>query len=237
MPRRFLAGTGPSSGSGTSSRPPNPVAGQRHWRTDKSFEETYDGAAWRVYGLPVVAALADISNPLTGQNALLSTDGRLYRYTGTAWALDRGIIARGVRITSSATANPSPVLRLDNVQVYAGRGYRVTTNNVNIFGAANDTDSLNVRFKTGGTAAISTDTELAGARAEMKLINGGGTAAQFRVFTDYFPASDLVVSFLLIGERNTGSGNVQVYADNGVNPILFTIEDLGPAPASTAVIL
>jgi hypothetical protein len=235
MSRRFLVGSGPTSGSGTASRPPNPVPGQLHWRTDKLFMETYDGTAWRVYGLPVVAALADISNPITGQKALLTTDGRNYRYTGSAWALDGGVIARGVRTTSSTAANPSPVLRLDGVPVYSGRCYRVTSNNINIFGAAGDTDSLNIRFSSSGNAT-SASPEVAGGRHEMKLVNGGGAAAQFRVATDYFPTSDLTISFLLIGERNTGSGTVQVYGD-ATSIIELTIEDLGPAPSNTAVIL
>lgn len=55
------------------------------YRQDKDWQEIYDGTAWRVQGTVTVAALADITNPITGQLAVLSTDSYLYRYTGSAW--------------------------------------------------------------------------------------------------------------------------------------------------------
>ena len=55
------------------------------YRTDKDFHETYDGALWRVIGTQTVAALADITNPKTGQLALLTTDNFLYRWSGSTW--------------------------------------------------------------------------------------------------------------------------------------------------------
>jgi hypothetical protein len=57
------------------------------FRTDKGFQEFYDLAAtkWRVRGSVTVAALADITDPLTGQMAMLTTDLMWYRWTGSAW--------------------------------------------------------------------------------------------------------------------------------------------------------
>lgn len=60
-------------------------AGLQCIRSDKGWMETYDGTAWRVPGYQTVAALADITNPITNQLALLSSDTGIYRYTGSAW--------------------------------------------------------------------------------------------------------------------------------------------------------
>lgn len=40
--------------------------------------------------IPVVATTADISAPYTGQIVYATSDGRLWRYTGTAWAVFSG---------------------------------------------------------------------------------------------------------------------------------------------------
>lgn len=55
------------------------------WRTDKRWDETYDGTAWRTNHYQVVTALADITHPITGQVAQLTSDEVDYRWNGTAW--------------------------------------------------------------------------------------------------------------------------------------------------------
>jgi hypothetical protein len=95
MARKFLGGSATSAGSGTASRPPVPVAGETHYRTDKNFMETYDGTAWRVDSA-VVCAPADISNPLDGQVIFNSSDQfRQYRYhlASTTWYRIEGRIS------------------------------------------------------------------------------------------------------------------------------------------------
>jgi len=62
-----------------------PYPGMPIWRIDKKWIEVHDGTAWRVQGLVVTAALADITHPVAGQLALLSTDNMVYRYTGSGW--------------------------------------------------------------------------------------------------------------------------------------------------------
>ncbi|MEO6089545.1 MAG: hypothetical protein ABIQ18_41205, partial [Umezawaea sp.] len=62
-----------------------PYPGMPIWRLDKKWTETHDGTAWRVTNGVTCAALADITHPLTGQLAFLSTDLQLYRYSGSAW--------------------------------------------------------------------------------------------------------------------------------------------------------
>lgn len=45
---------------------------------------------WNETGLPVVATTADISAPYTGQIVFATSDTRLWRYTGSAWAVFTG---------------------------------------------------------------------------------------------------------------------------------------------------
>lgn len=67
-------------------RPAAPYAGQAIYRLDKKFVEIHDGTAWRVAdSCAPVGALADITNPVTGQTAILTTDNMLYRWSGSAW--------------------------------------------------------------------------------------------------------------------------------------------------------
>lgn len=54
-------------------------------RMDKGWNETYSGVAWRVPNFTTVAALADITHPLTLQTAILNTDNKIYRWSGSAW--------------------------------------------------------------------------------------------------------------------------------------------------------
>jgi len=65
--------------------------GMQIYRTDKDWVEIYEGGAgaWRVQTVPITANLADITAPVTNQLVLLSTDGMVYRYTGSLW---RGVM-------------------------------------------------------------------------------------------------------------------------------------------------
>lgn len=63
----------------------NPWLGARITRTDKGWDETYDGTAWRTENFVLTAALADITNPRVGQVAILTTDSFAYRWNGSAW--------------------------------------------------------------------------------------------------------------------------------------------------------
>lgn len=82
--------------------------GQMVYRQDTDWTEVYDGAAWRVQGLVTTSALANITNPFTGQLAILSSDLMIYRWTGSAWlgeqhtAVDGGF-ARYRRTTNQAS--------------------------------------------------------------------------------------------------------------------------------------
>lgn len=65
--------------------------GMQIYRSDKDWVEIYEGGAgaWRVQSVPITANLADITAPVANQLVLLSTDGMVYRYTGSVW---RGVM-------------------------------------------------------------------------------------------------------------------------------------------------
>ncbi len=76
------------------------------YRRDRDWLETYDGAAWRVHGVPVVSSTGDLSaitNPYTGQLAYNTGDGLTYYYTGSAWRV-RGTY-RATTLLGATTAS------------------------------------------------------------------------------------------------------------------------------------
>lgn len=68
-----------------------PYDGRQIYRQDRDWVEVYDGTAWRVQGVAIATNATDrdsasgITSPYTGQLCLLTADGLLYRYTGSAW--------------------------------------------------------------------------------------------------------------------------------------------------------
>lgn len=76
-----------SLAASVAARPASPVQGTMIYRTDKNFVEVYDGGAWRVQGTVLCSALTDITNPVDGQRAYLTTDAVMYRYraSDTTW--------------------------------------------------------------------------------------------------------------------------------------------------------
>lgn len=155
------------------------------------------------------------------------------RTDGNWYSFPQGVIARGFVTTSSTAGNPSPAMRIDNVPLLANHMYRVYTSNVNLFGTANDTVSMEIWWSNIG-AATTGSLRLPGARSEIKLVNGGGAAGQAHCDTVYVSPVNQTASFLVAGERNTGIGNVTVFAD-ATSILALTVEDLGIAPANTAV--
>lgn len=66
-----------------------PYDGQQIYRQDRDWVEVYDGTAWRVQGIAVCASTTDrdaiITSPYTGQFAVTTDTGMLYRRTASGW--------------------------------------------------------------------------------------------------------------------------------------------------------
>lgn len=55
------------------------------FRSDKNWVEEYIATAWRIRSVPLVATLADITDPATGQIIIYTPDLTVRRYDGTTW--------------------------------------------------------------------------------------------------------------------------------------------------------
>lgn len=89
-----------------------PYDGMTIYRQDMDWLEVYDGAAWRVQGHVVTTALANITHPVSQQTCALTTDGFLYRWTGSAWsnyACLGSDVAEYTRTTAQSIASASIV--------------------------------------------------------------------------------------------------------------------------------
>jgi hypothetical protein len=106
-------------------------------RTDKNWVEVYDGTAWRVQGTVKTGALADITDPLAGQLALLTTDNYLYRYTGSAWIAVQCFSPTGGIVQYKRTGGSGTVSSGTATKLGFGAAVSVDTSIVVVSGAGN----------------------------------------------------------------------------------------------------
>lgn len=125
--------------------------GRQVWRTDKGWVETYDGTAWRVPNSQRVAALADITHPLPGQLAILSTNDIEYRFVTSVWTAIRYTnapprIEQRHNAATQATGASTPYKVLFDTNLTAGVGITYSAGNFffGIGGVYNFTSSLRV---------------------------------------------------------------------------------------------
>lgn len=132
------------------------------WRTDKKWLETYDGTAWRTNHYQVTTALADITNPITGQRALLTTDGFEYRWNGSAWLLVTGTSVSDYQDTSGTTTSGTYVPTLTGgttcsaVFVATGSGKVLIGNNCNVGGSGGNLGLCGIEVRTGAVVGSGT---------------------------------------------------------------------------------
>lgn len=131
------------------------------WRTDKKWMEVYDGTAWRTDHYMVVGALADITNPITGQRAILTTDGFEYRWSGSAWLLMTGTTVSDTQATNGTTTSGAYTATLTGgttcsvVFVATASGKVLIGSNVNIDTPGN-LGLCSIEVRTGATPGSGT---------------------------------------------------------------------------------
>lgn len=148
----------------------------------------------------------------------------------------QGVLGRWRRTTSStATTTVVGVIRVDNIAVTANRAYTVRTGGlVPSSSVVNDDVEIHVRFKTGGTAAATTDAVLPGSALRGRY--GGGTNGLIAgINALYVPAATTTLSILLCVSRSGGTGSVSIFSDTGAYPIDLWLEDAAVAPALAGV--
>jgi hypothetical protein len=172
---------------------------------------------------------------LAVKNAINDLDTR----AGALETNAQSIIARARRITakSGITTTETPVLRLDNIQVKAGRIYQINTSGVNIDGSvANDIGSLIMRIAYSAT--IGTSATIASSQyGQVRSVADDPTNSNLVPLNAFYIATaDGYISILLSAIRVAGSGTIQIYA--AANEILdFVVQFGGTDPGDTGVVL
>lgn len=155
------------------------------------------------------------------------------------WAL--GMVAYGSRPSSngnSAVLTPSGststgILRIDNVQLYAGRRYMIESSDLRVdLGTSTDRPRFELRLNTAGTATTSTAIT---ARTEVAGADLNNMPHLRRVITP--SSSTSVASLLLSVTRPSGSGTIQVMAGTDDETLWIAVTDLGVAVADSGVVL
>lgn len=145
----------------------------------------------------------------------------------------RRIRALGRRASASSTTTTTTigVLRLDDIPVEAGRSYAITAKYGVLSTVANDWVVVTMRYSTDGSTPTTASAILPGGQATH-------TADLANLFehgmnrTVYEPTSDEVLSVLLCVVRQSGTGNVSLWAD-AASDTQLTIEDIGEAVGDT----
>jgi hypothetical protein len=161
----------------------------------------------------------------------------------TATKLNRSLragrcIGRARRITnSSATSGTAllPVLRLDDIPIFAGRLYEVRTTNLFLDGSiANDVGQAFILATMDGSTPTIASTTLPGAATQTVIPNTSFGEAR-PILTSYIPAVDETLSLLLVAARGSGSGAIVIQANGAGTVCEMKIVDLGEDPGDTGV--
>lgn len=178
-----------------------------------------------MYGIPVKAAIDD-----------------LHSRAVTLEQSTQAIVARARRITSKSVVAGSAgtefgFVRLDNIPVKAGYGYRIMTTPINI-----DTDTVNdgvsckwrVAFSASpGTFATTSSTQYGQVRNIQFNI---AVSVMIPLSGFYFADTDGFISIIITGQRVAGSGALVFFA--AANEVFdLTVEFAGPTPLDTGVSL
>jgi hypothetical protein len=185
----------------------------------------YDDIGIPVQGQPVSSGAFGIKV----RNYLINADSRLSAIEGS-----QGVIARGQRITNSSTTSGTTelgVLRVDNIPVYAGRLYRISTGPIIIDGSvANDAVRAVLR---GDTTGVATTASPQMAIAQMVVPNIS-LPETLEIDVPYAPAADGTLSVLLSIVRQTGTGVFQALGAATI-PINLVVSGEGIDPGDTGV--
>lgn len=207
----------------------NPYDGMQVYRRDLDWVEAYDGGAWRAPMWGRTTALANITNPVTGQVMFLTADSFVYRWNGSVWLLmfpASGTVAWGKwgevkRGTTDNIGSTETMMETLTVTVISGRKYKIswTVGQSSSIGAGPPNATVNIRSKSGGSVAT-TDTVIRS--GNIRVFNG--TTEIFEFFATYDAAVSETRTFGISSTSN-GAGATQTF--NGGNGRCLLIEDIG----------
>jgi hypothetical protein len=167
-----------------------------------------------------------------------TTNGWDWVWNGTAWlpASAGFLIANGWRTTSTATTTSEiGVLRIDDVPIYEGRCYEISTSPLS--GYADTTSEFfefRIKYTTDGSTPTTSSSTIPGGISVDSQSNTYSSTSYGPIFATYRPPADQTLSLLLTIRRITGGGNVQSIAD-ATYVTEMRIKDVGPALANMGV--
>jgi hypothetical protein len=147
----------------------------------------------------------------------------------------RKCIARAARTTASTAASAATgVLRLDDKPILAGHTYRITWKAQLAGTVLGDVLRGEIKYTTDASTPTTTSTGLPGSYADIVNAVGSSTVGHgLTITTDYTPVTDETLSVLLITERISGTGNVNMQATGGLIVTQMYIDDMGDDPGNT----
>jgi len=175
-----------------------------------------------LYGTPVRDAINDLDS------RVLSLE-----------ANNQKIIKRGRRTSAlsiGAVSTETPYMRLDDIPVIAGVGYRIMSSNVNLDSTVdNDVMFARLRFffsaTTGSACTVANGTQFAQCR---NVQDNNAQSNLIPISGFYFADTSGFISILVSGARVVGTGTFQFFASAG-EPFDLTVEFAGADPGDTGV--
>lgn len=149
------------------------------------------------------------------------------------------IVKRGRRTTplGGITTVELPLLRIDDIPVFADRAYMIKTSNMNLDGSlANDIGAVRVRVNQSPTPGIAATVANAAQIGQLRSTLDDPTSSNVLPATAFwFPSADGYMSVLLGAVRTGGTGTLQVFCS--LTEILdLVVYDLGDDPGDTGVL-
>ncbi len=150
--------------------------------------------------------------------------------------LPAGVLARGRRITSSGAIAGTEIglLRLDNIPVYAGRLYRISTNGLNLDSDTANTDILAARIRVNTSGVATTSSTIVGFMRNWIDNQNQSNVTPLNVY--YMPSADGTASFLLSAIRQAGAG-IDILFASAAEPCDLVVVDEGLDPGDTGVVI
>lgn len=138
-----------------------------------------------------------------------------------------GVVGYGNRNSDkTGITAESPILRVDGIQLVAGKRYRVSTTSRPVSTVPTDTWSVRLRMDTTGAAATVASTQLGG------IAGGTSNSPHCNHFATYAPTSNVTASVLVTLARGSGTGTFGANIDLTLELI---VEDIGADPGDTGI--
>lgn len=139
----------------------------------------------------------------------------------------RKLVAYGERTSASSTTTTEVgVVRIDGIDVKAGRAYRIGTTSLALSSSVSgDTVRAIIRHTTDGSTAT---TSSSGMTQTQQVMDSTTQSNNADISFLYRPAADQELSLLLTVARVTGTGNASIFADGGASRLQLVVEDDGP---------